>query len=254
MSQLETAKEIMDATKDSLLDRLSNPLISSFAIAWSLWNYKFFVLLFSETKATVTFEWIDRICFPDAESIIFKGFLFPLLSALTYIYVLPFPTEYVLKFVLYQKKKQNDLRKEAAEGELLTEAEVRRHRREMLDLEERFKRDIDTLNHEKTRLEKRIQESQREVTTLKRRLDELEGPESALQERILDLFATVGRPLRVEDVYTRAGANTNAEARQEIERLIVKNKLMRRPLLPENILIPLGDPPYEWSAEAEALS
>jgi len=87
-------------------ERVSNPLVTTFAISWSIINWKFFVLLFSKNTATDTFRLIHEICFPTTERLVGQGFLAPLVVTIAYVYLLP-PAS--LWFFKAWKKAQNDI-------------------------------------------------------------------------------------------------------------------------------------------------
>jgi hypothetical protein len=99
-------------TLGSVIDeRLSSPLISTFVISWSLWNYKFFVLLFSKTPAVETITLIKQICFPDAWAIAVNGVLLPALTTALYLFALPRPSRWVSKWWRLQQKGVEDDRR-----------------------------------------------------------------------------------------------------------------------------------------------
>jgi len=98
--------EILKSTKQSLIDRLSSPILGGFAISWCIWNYRFFVALFSQTTVIDTFSLLDHVIFPTTSSLILKGLVGPLATVLVYIFLYP----YAAKFVFgYQRKRQKDL-------------------------------------------------------------------------------------------------------------------------------------------------
>ncbi|MDR7097064.1 hypothetical protein [Hydrogenophaga laconesensis] len=70
-------------------ERLSSPLVSSFAISWSLINYKFFVILLSKNSVTETFALIEKLCFPTMWHWIGYGIVLPSVATYLYIYWLP---------------------------------------------------------------------------------------------------------------------------------------------------------------------
>jgi hypothetical protein len=87
-------------------ERVSNPLVTTFAISWSIINWKFFVLLFSKNTATDTFRLINEICFPTPEKLFGQGILAPLIVTIAYVYLLP-PAS--LWFFKAWKRAQHDI-------------------------------------------------------------------------------------------------------------------------------------------------
>jgi len=54
-------KEIIDAIRLALLERASSPLLGSFTIAWSLWNYKALLILFSKLAINEKFRLLNQL-------------------------------------------------------------------------------------------------------------------------------------------------------------------------------------------------
>lgn len=103
--------EIMKSAKDSLLDRLSNPLLGSFILSWCLWNYKFLVILFSAASVTTTFKLVDSTAFPDTYTVFTQGLAFPMLTAMAYIFIYPYPAKFVYGFTGRRQREINELRR-----------------------------------------------------------------------------------------------------------------------------------------------
>jgi len=99
-------EDLIGSIRKHIDERLASPLTSSFVFAWCLWNYKFFVILFSRNSATVTFALIDSVCFPSHWDYLLRGFLLPLISALIYIFLYPYPSKFVYEF---WQKSQRDI-------------------------------------------------------------------------------------------------------------------------------------------------
>ena len=144
--------ETIESIRIDLTEKISSPIIGSFAASWALWNYKFFVILFSENTVKVTFDLIEKISFPTASTILCKGLLFPALTASAYIFAYP----YVEKIVYtYRRKKQNEINQALQEIEnetLLSVQESRNLRSEMDKLKEKHSAILDKKDSEITRL------------------------------------------------------------------------------------------------------
>ncbi len=140
--------DILESTKQSLLERLSNPLISSFCISWCLWNWKFLVILFSDATVSQTFQLASTIAFPSIWSCVLKGFLLPLLSSAIYIFLLPYPSQIVYAFTLKQQKKSNEVKQQIQNETLLSVEDSIRLKEEFREYERQSKEKIQTLNDE----------------------------------------------------------------------------------------------------------
>lgn len=106
-------------------ERLTSPLSGSFVISWVLWNYKFLVILLSKNTVTTTFLLIETIVFPNIWVAITNGILFPLLTALAYIFLYPYPSKLVYKFTRERQRDISVIRQQIEDETPLTQAESR---------------------------------------------------------------------------------------------------------------------------------
>ncbi len=141
-------------------ERLTNPLISSFVIAWSLYNYKVFVILLSKNTVTETFLLMNQR-FPDWSTVVIHGFIIPAIFAALYLFVLPLPTKWVYKWVREKQKAIDDIRDEYESHKRLTREqsiELRRSAREnelaIEDLQKTNRELKEDLNRLQTELKK----------------------------------------------------------------------------------------------------
>lgn len=181
-------------------ERLSNPLVVSFIFAWCGWNYKFLVLLFSNTPATQTFELIEQIAYPHWHSYLLPGFLYPLGTTLLYIYALPFFSKHVNDH--WRKNQLNDQRnrQQYEDKRLLTEEESREYR---------------------SRERKQIEENDR----LHRVIEQGRGDLAAMESRIVEITAQFEEANKV----AKEEMNRTTDAKGEAEALAKKNsELMTR--------------------------
>jgi predicted DNA-binding transcriptional regulator len=151
--------DLLQSTKETLTERLSSPLLGSFTIAWSLWNYKFLVILFSAESVTRTFELVDTVAFPDVSSVLLRGLLFPLLAALAYVFLYPYPARVIYGFTHRMRKATNRLRQQIEEETLLTVEESRKLRAQYIELEQLNQEKVDNLNSEIEKLKEALKNS-----------------------------------------------------------------------------------------------
>lgn len=147
-------EESIKSIKADLYDRVSSPLIFGFFVAWCAWNYKFLLVLLSDEKVLEKIRIIDEVLYRTDYQILFNGILYPLLSALIYIFIYPYPAKFIFSFY---KKKQTEIisvKKEIENGILLT-------------LEESFniRSKIDKLEHEYENVIKRKDEEIEKLKT-----------------------------------------------------------------------------------------
>lgn len=121
----EFGKSVGKSFGDVVAERFSNPLITSFVVAWSLWNYKFFVILFSNASIRETFRLIAEVRFPDTYAWFLNGFFWPLVFTAIYIFFLPYPSRVVYRFWKTSQKRTNDIKQQIENQALLTLEESR---------------------------------------------------------------------------------------------------------------------------------
>lgn len=124
-------------------ERVANPLSGSFAISWAAWNYKFFVILFSSNTATTTFRLIDEISFPTIGAIVANGIIYPLLTALAYLFLYPYPAKLVYKFTRERQRDMAIIRQQIEDETPLTTAESREIRRQYRKLQEEHAKEME---------------------------------------------------------------------------------------------------------------
>lgn len=144
--------EILKSARQQIVDRLSSPLLGSFAVAWCLWNYKFLVILLSAASVTKTFELIDTLVFPNLSSVLIRGFLLPAGTAMAYIFLYPYPARFVFGFTQRRQREVNQLRQQIEDETLLTAEESRRIRNQVVAIEAAHRKEVDRLNEEITKL------------------------------------------------------------------------------------------------------
>lgn len=146
-------------------ERMSSPLISSFAIAWAMINYKFFVILFSDTPVKQTFLLIQEICFPDTWSWILKGLLYPLAAAMAYLFLLPKPSQFVYEHWRKLQKWKNDTNYKYDSDAYETLAKSRAQRERIAEISDELKK----LNAENEQMRLDAKDRIKEISDLKAR-------------------------------------------------------------------------------------
>jgi hypothetical protein len=147
---------ILKSAQKQVIERLASPLMGSFLISWPLWNYRFFVALFSQASVTNTFRLIDTVVYPHWWSFPVYGFGWPLVTALVYIFVYPYPARLAYRFSYEQQKKINDDRRGIEGLTFLTLEESRRIRAELARRENEHEAEIDKKNKEIDQLRERL--------------------------------------------------------------------------------------------------
>lgn len=112
-------------------ERLSSPLISTFAISWSLWNFKFFVILLSDNTITTTYALIEAHCFPNAYMSLFNGLVAPATLTIFYLYYLPKPLMMAFEQWSKTQKETKDIKQRWEDQNLLGHADAQELRQNL---------------------------------------------------------------------------------------------------------------------------
>lgn len=142
-------------------ERLASPLISTFTISWSLWNFKFFVILFSKNSVTATYALIQAECFPTPFMSFFNGLLAPLVLTMAYFYLLPMLSKIIFEEWSRAQKETKDIKQRWEDQELLGSAEALELRRKLRAAEvkvEDLEFDVSKLKAEGRQLNERLAE------------------------------------------------------------------------------------------------
>jgi hypothetical protein len=126
--------ELIDSVKQTIGERLSSPLLSSFIVSWCLWNWKFLVVLFSDADISVTFALIDKYCFSNTDEIFYHGLLFPFASTIAHVFGYPYLSIHVYRFTLKRQRDANQVKQEIANETLLNASQSNALNKENLNL------------------------------------------------------------------------------------------------------------------------
>lgn len=88
-------------------ERLSSPILGTYAIYWCLVNYKFLMILFSENSIKKTLLLLEEICFPHWWSFIFV-YGFPLFFTSAYILGYPYVHRWALVYAQNRKTETEE--------------------------------------------------------------------------------------------------------------------------------------------------
>jgi hypothetical protein len=182
--------DLLSSAKETIIERFSSPLLGSFIIAWGLWNYKFLVILFSAASITQTFQLIESISFPNAATVWLQGIILPLLSALAYVFVYPFPAKFIYTFRLKRQREVNEVRRLIEEETLLTLEQSRAIRAELASLQHKNQENIDKLNAEISRLKSELDIAQKEQLNTAE-ISTAEKPDGAIEISQLELLRQI---------------------------------------------------------------
>jgi hypothetical protein len=144
--------DALKSIKSYLYDRAVSPLMGSFLVSWCTWNYRLILAFFSDVSILEKFRIIDEVLFENGSSILWYGVIYPLVTALGYIFIYPYPAKLVFEFSRKRQKEINNIKKTIEEETLLTVEESRSIRHEVYNLEDEFQKEISRKNIEIERL------------------------------------------------------------------------------------------------------
>lgn len=203
---METIKDLWASLVAYAHERGTNPLTSAFMLTWAAWNYKLFIVLFSDETSFKKFDAIaelyprsDERCLltnalcmpPDA----FWGgaFLYPALTTLFYVFAYPFITSWVVTFYRRQQVQiANKLK--TVEGERV--------------------RTVDEVSQMVRRFENRIKHSEEEANSARQELADtrtaLQAAEAEASKYKASAITSVGTgtvsdPVEVQELPLAAG-------------------------------------------------
>jgi len=198
-------EEILASAKQTLLERITSPLLGSFFLAWCAWNWRFLVVLFSDTSVTQTFGLVDNQIYPDLVTFLAHAVFFPMLSAAVYIFIYPYPARFVYAFTLRRQRETNQIKQQIADETPLTLEESLRLRSEYVAHERKNTETVQRLNEEIARLNVALDAS----VTPKTKPD-VSAPRTAsprlepAQVSLLQILEQVGGPALVSQLVQRS--------------------------------------------------
>lgn len=165
--------DILKSIKAYLYDRTASPLLGAFIMAWSICNYRFFMIIFSSKKefTTTKFGQIDTFFnsynIPWGEStipltgLLFKGLLCPAIITFIYLYVYPILAKKVYQHSLKNQTELRSIKQDIENNRLLSVEESRELYKQLADL--------------KSELERESENYTKQVSSLNQTIKDLEG-------------------------------------------------------------------------------
>jgi uncharacterized protein YdaT len=150
-------KDFATSVSSKFHERLTNPLLVTFTVCWLLWNYEVIVILLSGLTPSEKILEI-RTMFLDWRLYV-DGALLPLIAALFCLFILPFPTRWVLAFCLRQQRLQGELRQRIEGATTLTIEESREIKMAQYKAEEEYDNTISKLKAEIKLLKEELRRS-----------------------------------------------------------------------------------------------
>ncbi|MDZ7663598.1 hypothetical protein [Thiohalophilus sp.] len=117
-----------------------------------IWNYKFLVTIFSSLRVDEKFTYISTFLYPDIYKCLLIGAIYPLVTAIAFIFIYPYPAKLVYSFARERQKELKEIKQRIEDETPLTHEESRKIRRKMAVLEIEHENEIERKNAEIQRL------------------------------------------------------------------------------------------------------
>lgn len=95
---MDAFKDIWNSLRLSVIDRLGNPLLGSFCIAWAAWNFRILVIVLGSGDWKPKLDYIDKVLMKSQIDWLVHGYLIPLAFAIAWVFILPYIFRRVLVF------------------------------------------------------------------------------------------------------------------------------------------------------------
>ncbi|MDP2238790.1 MAG: hypothetical protein Q8K18_01340 [Burkholderiales bacterium] len=175
-------KDLWNTIRLYIEDRLSSPLLTGFIFAWSIINYRFFLILFSNERFIEKIDLIEKYVFPSNEIKLYKGFLYPLAAALVYVLIYPFIDRLIFKAWRWHQHKLIKTRQLIDEERPLSEKDRTQLLSRLYDAER--KQEVETQRSETTiEVQRaRIKEHEATIEVQRVRIKEFEEQTLAIEK------------------------------------------------------------------------
>lgn len=113
-------KDFFDSLRQQIAERMSNPILGSFIIAWLVWNHLYLIILFSDLPVEYRFTLARSHFYPTFSDGVWRFVTLPALSSLAYILIYPPVSIPLLAYWDFLQRTINRFRNRAQGNELLT--------------------------------------------------------------------------------------------------------------------------------------
>lgn len=190
-------EKLLNELKTNVHEKASSPLLASFALSWTLWNYRTLIVLLSSESTRNKFEYIDNQLYPDGLTIATRGLVLPLITTALYLFVYPYPARFVYEFWLERRKDLRILRQRVDDETPLTKEQSRAVRRDAREKVEEVQHELEQERNQSAALKERVVELEKalkdrvpvEVSAERSEPAKPAGDLSAGQLRILRVIA-----------------------------------------------------------------
>ena len=163
-------EDIIKSIRATLYERTSSPLFGSLATSWAIWNWRLFVVVFSNMSVQETFDYIDTVLYPDPLWRWLPLVGGPVLTALAFLYLFPFPAQWVFSFWGQRQRALKLIRQSIEDSTPLTIDESRAIRRQVIEIQTEYETQLAKRADEISRLKQIVTDEQTTRAELEKRL------------------------------------------------------------------------------------
>jgi len=159
-------EDLVKSIKAQLYERVSSPLISTFVLSWSVWNYKLLCVILSKTPASEKIVLIDSLV--EIDWYFLKGIIAPIITTLMFIFIYPYPAKFVYEFSRKRQKELKEIKQKIEDETPLTKEESRAIKIDFYLLKKEYEKLMDEKESELKLLKNNYED---QISTLQNTLD-----------------------------------------------------------------------------------
>ncbi|MBW3510623.1 hypothetical protein [Janthinobacterium sp. NKUCC06_STL] len=221
-------EDFFKTVKAQLYERVSSPLMFSFCVSWIAWNARLILVAISSMDPEKKFDLIDATLYENGWIWLGRCVIGPLVTALIYIYLYPFPARAVYRYNREQQRALKKIQQEIDDETPLTKEEAKEIRDNVRKVTAQFESQLEQrdatiarLKSEVADLNELIEKSQ-PVTPDPSETDALNDR----QQRLLKEIASSTKPVSEDMILTLAGEH-RLKAQHNLD-VLLKRKMIAR--------------------------
>lgn len=159
--------DILKSIRAVLYERLSSPLISSFVIAWIVWNFKLLLVITASIPIAEKFKLIDYGLYSgllERTALLLVG---PLITSTAYVFGYPYIEKHVFKFWRERQKELKEIQQKIENETPVSLEQWRQLKQELIDLQTRYDTDIERKDEQIKQLRRQLETQPQPTQTAK---------------------------------------------------------------------------------------
>ncbi|TCK60984.1 hypothetical protein [Seleniivibrio woodruffii] len=164
-------EDTIKSIKAYLYDRTTSPLFGAFITSWVLWNHRFVMAIVFGDGLQEKYDMMDKAICASFLGLLSQWFVLPLLTAILYIFIYPWPARKIYAYTKTQQMKINKLKNEIEGNRLLTTEESRKILIEMSSIQDKSKIESERLNATISALKQELENEKRKNKTMQNNLE-----------------------------------------------------------------------------------